>query len=338
MLLQVVLFLVGLTLLYFGADWLVKGASALALHFGIRPIVVGLTVVALGTSMPEFVVSVAAALDETQDGGELALGNIVGSNIANIGLILGLSALVAPLMVQSTTLQREYPFFVAVMALFFGLSLDSRLGRFDGIVLVAALAGFLIYLILDTRARSKDSRAEEALDAALTDAGMAEDVGLEPPQKDTKASMAQRVVLIVVGTVLLAVGAKLMVDAATFVAFSLGISQTVVGLTVVAIGTSLPELAASVVGAAHGEEEMSLGNVLGSNILNVLFVIGTVAIIAPLPVDGKSLNIFMPVMLVFSVVILPLAWTNRTIARWEGGVLLAGFVGFITYSVWPYLP
>lgn len=334
MLLQVVLFLVGLTLLYFGAEWLVKGASALALHFGIRPIVVGLTVVALGTSMPEFVVNFAAALQGNDD---LALGNIIGSNIANIGLILGLSALVAPLLVQTTTLKREYPFFVAVMALFFGLSLDGALTRFDGVVLVASLVGFLVYLILDTRARGKDSRAEEALDAALAEAGLTDEVGLEPPQRDTKASMAQRVVLLAIGTVLLAVGAKLMVDAATFIAYSLGISQTVVGLTVVAIGTSLPELAASVVGAAHGEEEMSLGNVLGSNILNVLFVIGTVSIISPLPVDGRSLSVFMPVMMVFSLIILPLAWTHRTIARWEGGLLLTGFVGFIAYSVWPYL-
>ncbi len=341
MLLQVVLFLVGLTLLYFGAEWLVKGASAIALHFGIRPIVVGLTVVALGTSMPEFVVNLAAAVGGGEAGGDLALGNIVGSNIANIGLILGLSAIVAPLLVPTTTLKREYPFFVGVMALFFGLSVDGVLGVLDGLILLVALGGFLTYLIMDTRARSRDTKAQEAVNAALADAGLADNVldeiGLESAPKDQSASMARRVVLLTVGSVLLAVGAKMMVDAAVFFADQLQIDPEIVGLTVVAIGTSLPELAASVIGAAHGEEEMSLGNVLGSNILNVLFVIGTVALITPINVIPDQLSIHMPIMLVFSLILLPMAWLDRRISRLEGSLLLIGFVGYIGYAVWPYM-
>ncbi len=338
MLFQVVLFLVGLTLLYFGAEWLVKGASAIALHFGIRPIVVGLTVVALGTSMPEFVVNLAASLKGNDD---LALGNIVGSNIANIGLILGLSAIVAPLLVQTTTLKREYPFFVGVMALFFALSLDGTLGRLDGILLILALVGFLVYLIMDTRARSRGSRAQDAVDAAMADAALVDaalaEVGLEEDAQDARASMARRIVLLTVGTVLLAVGAKLMVDAAVFFASRLDIEPAIIGLTVVAIGTSLPELAASVVGAAHGEEEMSLGNVLGSNILNVLFVIGIVSVISPISVGSDEMSIHMPIMLVFSLLILPMAWFDRRISRLEGSILLVGFISYIGYAIWPYM-
>ncbi len=323
MLLQSLIFFVGLTALYYGAEWLIKGATSLALRFGIRRLVVGLTVVALGTSMPEFLVNFFAAVSNED---ALALGNIVGSNIANIALILGMSALIFPLAVQPTTLRKEYPMMMLVMGIFYGMSLDGRISQIDGLILVTGLILFFIYLVLD--ARTEDSRKQVEMELQAFENG--EMSGRIYPVR-------QKIFFLLGGMIGLSVGARLMVTSAVNLADMLGIRHVVVGLTVVAIGTSLPELAASVMCAVRKEPDLSVGNILGSNLLNVLFVVGLVALIRPLDVDHESIKVHFPVMIGFGLLLYPLARTKYRISRIEGGILIAGFVAYMVYLAFPYM-
>lgn len=318
MLLQLAIFSAGLAVLYFGAENLVHGATRLALRYGIRPLVVGLTVVALSTSMPEFVVNVFASLADEPD---LALGNIVGSNISNIALILGACALLAPLKVDRQMLRREYPMMLGAMLLFWALAADGRIGTSDGFLLVGCLVAFMAFIVYDARRRPKDAAPIEELEVD------------EASAPDEERPAWRDLVAVLIGAAMLAGGARLMVMSAVAVAQHLGISEVVIGLTVVAIGTSLPELAASVVGTMRDEADLSLGNVLGSNILNVLFVVGFVAVIKPLPVAPVSLEIHFPVMIAFTLVLFPLAWTQHRITRLEGSTLLTGFAAYMLYLV-----
>jgi cation:H+ antiporter len=319
MLVHGLIFMSGLGVLYLGAEWLVKGSASLALHYGIRPLVVGITVVALGTSMPEFVVNVFAAYTGEDS---LALGNIVGSNICNIALILGMTAVVIPLVVPRATLKKEYPIMMGVLLAFYAVALDGIIGRVDGMILVSGLVGFFVFLIYDARRHSQVT--------VKNDHGHSDE---ERSESDT----TNRFLLMVGGIVLLAAGARAMVYAAVNVAEEFGIDPVVVGLTVVAIGTSLPELAASVVSALKQEADISLGNILGSNLLNVLFVVGIIALFQPLQVEQISLDVHFPVMIAFGLVLFPIAWTKFQITRMEGGFLLAGFAGYILFLVAPYL-
>jgi cation:H+ antiporter len=321
MILDVLLFLLGLLILYYGAEWLIRGASGIALEYGIRPVVVGLTIVALGTSMPEFLVNFIAAL-----GGEhhLALGNIIGSNISNIALILGASAIVLPVAVAPQILRKEYPMMLGAMVVFYVISLDGTISRTDGIFLVSCLAGFIGYLLYDAQ---NNATAQSMIDEMDVDDD--DDIDPSSPTDTTLRKTA----FLVGGTVGLALGAHFMVDSAVDIARSLGISQIIIGLTIVAIGTSLPELAASMVGAIKSEADLSVGNILGSNLLNVLFVVGTVSIMSPLDVEPSTLTIHFPVMLGICVMLLPIAWTRFEITRLEGGVLLATFLSYMTYIV-----
>lgn len=323
MLLQSLIFCVGLTALYYGAEWLIKGATSLALRFGIRRLVVGLTVVALGTSMPEFLVNFFAAVSNED---ALALGNIVGSNIANIALILGMSALIYPLAVQPTTLRKEYPMMILVMGIFYWMSLDGRISQIDGLILVMGLVSFFIYLVLDSRTEDSRRQVEEELKAFEN----GEMSGRIYP-------VWQKLLFLLGGMIGLSLGARLMVTSAVNLADMLGIRHVVVGLTVVAIGTSLPELAASVMCAVRKEPDLSVGNILGSNLLNVLFVVGLVALIRPLEVDHESIKIHFPVMLGFGLLLYPLARTKYRISRVEGSILIAGFVAYMCYLAFPYL-
>lgn len=319
MLLQGLIFIIGLGVLYLGAEWLVKGAASLALRYGIRPLVVGITVVALGTSMPEFVINFFAALDGRDS---LALGNIVGSNICNIALILGTSALILPLAVSPTTLKKEYPIMMAVLALFYLVALDGVIGQVDGLLLIAGLVGFFLFLILDAKRHAGPPVKKEFRDAS---------------RNGDETALWRKILGVSIGIVFLGAGARAMVYSAVNVADMLGIDPVIVGLTVVAIGTSLPELAASVVSAAKQEADISVGNVLGSNMLNVLFVVGLVSLIRPLRVDVTSLTVHFPVMMAFGMVLLPIAWTQFRITRMEGGVLLAGFAGYLYYLAFAYM-
>ncbi len=319
MLWQLLLFAVGLGLLYLGAEWLIRGAASLALKYGIRRLVVGITVVALGTSMPEFVVNIFAALSH-EDG--LALGNVVGSNICNIALILGTSALILPLVVSPGTLRKEYSIMMAVMGLFYLMALDGVISQMDGLILVAGLIAFMVFLVIDGKRHARKRNPDEISDFE---------------RKDMVSSNWKKATLVIGGIILLTVGARLMVLSAMEIADWWGVSSVVVGLTVVAIGTSLPELAASLVSVLKEDPDMSMGNVVGSNLLNVLFVIGLVALIRPLSVETESLRVHFPVMLGFGVLLLPLAWTSYCITRLEGGVLLTGFVAYMLYLVFPYV-
>ena len=250
MLVQVGILLLGLVVLYFGAEWLIKGASSIAVGMGIPPLIVGLTVVALGTSLPEFMTNFIAAI---QGRDALALGNIVGSNIANVGLILGTSAVFLPLAVAPSTLKREYPIMMGVLVVFYLLALDGTISRIDGGILLVGLAGFLGYLIRDVRRR-----------------GVGPDEVVASPELTMPTW--KKALLLIGGIVGLAGGASLMVSAAVTIAEFFEIDPVIVGLTIVAIGTSLPELAASLVGVFRNETDLSVGNVIGSNLLNVLFV------------------------------------------------------------------
>jgi len=319
MLLYSLLFFVGLLVLYFGAEGLVQGASSMALQYGIPPIVVGLTVVALGTSMPEFLVNFFAVLT---DEAPLALGTIIGSNISNIALILGSCALVLPLTVTPEILRREYPVMMGVMVLFYVCALDGVIGPYDGLLMVSLLLGLGAVLVYETH---------QAETAAVIEQ-MEGDIDADP-----ELSGGAKALYLLGGMAGLALGAHLMVDSAVAIAHNLGIATGIIGLTAVALGTSLPELAASMVSAAKSDTDMSVGNVMGSNLLNVLFVVGIISMFEPLEVEQRSLTIDFPVMLGFCGLLLPITWTQSQISRVGGTILLVSFLGYMGYLMFPYL-
>lgn len=300
--------LVGLVALYVGAEGLVKGSSALALRLGITPLVVGLTVVSFGTAAPELLVSLVGTDD-------VALGNILGSNVANIALILGMSALVAPIEVRSQAIRREFPIMVGVTVLFIGLVyFDGMLTRINGVVLLGALAVFLGYNFWQARRDMID----------VEELGEGDEID-DPDQRPWPVN----VVFVVAGIGALGLGAHWMVDGAIGIAESLGVSELVIAISVVALGTSLPELAASLVSAWHGKADLTVGNVIGSNIFNLLMVLGIVAVLGDLTVGEDALNIDLWVMLAITVGVWPLLKTGKTLTRVEGVILLAVYVGYM---------
>lgn len=312
MLFAVLLFVAGLLLLYYGADYLVTGSSRLALSYGLRPLVVGMTVVAFATSMPELLVSLVAAVKGSSD---IAAGNIVGSNVANIGLILGVAAILHPLSVGRNTLTREIPFMLFSGVVLYALGFDGRLAGLDGLLLLALLVVFLVYCV--TTARHILPREP------------GDDLPAEIAEQAAPSRRGRDLVLILVGIVGLGVGAELMVRSAVTIARYFGLSELVIGLTIVALGTSLPELAASVMSAWKGEMDISIGNVIGSNIFNTLFVLGICPVLRPLEVEPRLLRIDMPVMLGFSAALLPLCGVGRGLDRRRGILLLTGYLVFI---------
>ena len=314
MVLYVFLFFVGLLVLYLGAEGLIQGASSIALQYGIRPVVAGLTVVALGTSMPEFLVNLFALLSGTSP---LAVGNIIGSNISNVALILGVCALTLPLAVTPEVLKREYPVMLGVMGLFYVCALDGVISTFDGGIMVTILIGLGVYVFFDAR-NTSHAVILESMEGELDSA-------------NPELSSLAKGLYLFGGMVGLALGAHLMVDNALEIADLLNIDEVVIGLTVVAIGTSLPELAASLVGTLKQESDMTVGNVMGSNLLNVLFVVGTLAIADPIRVEPETIRLHFPVMLGFCVLIIPLTWRDHQISRLQGAFLVTCFVGFMTF-------
>ncbi|MCX7032979.1 MAG: calcium/sodium antiporter [Arenimonas sp.] len=309
-------FLAGLALLIFGADLLVRGASRLSLSLGIAPLVVGLTVVAFGTSAPELAVSVKGALDGQTD---IALGNVVGSNIFNVLFILGVSALLAPLVVDRQLIRQEVPIMVGLSALVLWMAMDLGISFADGAVLLGAL---LAYIVLLYR-QGKNAAPAEVADALVSN----------PP--GLMARLPVQLALIVVGLAMLVLGSRWLVDAATTFATMLGVSPLVIGLTIVAAGTSLPEVATSVIAALRGEREIAVGNVLGSGIFNLGAVLGISAMVSGtgLQVPPSLLAFDLPVMLAVAVACLPILFTGHLIARWEGAVFLGYYVAYTTYLV-----
>ncbi|MFQ6674103.1 MAG: calcium/sodium antiporter [Fidelibacterota bacterium] len=290
-------------LLYYGGDVMVKGASRLAQLLGISRAVVGLTVVAFGTSLPELVVSLTAAL---QGKGSIAIGNVIGSNIANVGLIIGLSAILFPIVVAGRQYLKDLNMVLGVSLLFAIMLLDGTIARWEGLALLGGIIVYAAYRVMVAR--------EEVVMANAT-----------------RSSAAWNVVFIVLGILGLSVGARMFVDGASELARALGVSELVIGLTVVAYGTSLPELATSLVAAYRRESEISVGNILGSNLFNLMGVIGPVSAVAPLVVDRTVLRFELPVMIGFSVALYPLMKMNGKIPRSFAVVLLAGYVFFLIF-------
>ena len=309
MIIHILYLLGGLALLVAGAEGLVRGSSALALRLGVTPLVIGLTVVSFGTGSPELIVSIEAA---AQGKGAIALGNVVGSNISNIALILGVAALVRPLQVSAAFIRREVPLMIGVSLLLCVLLLDGSLGRLDGLMLTI---GSLIYTVMAYVLSRREAARE-------TSSAVKDEFAQSMP--DTKASPWRDVIFVVVGLGLLIFGAKFMLIGAVALAQSWGLSPTVIGLTIIAIGTSLPELATSVTAALKNEPDVALGNAIGSNILNILFILGIAALISPIPAQGLR-PLDLAVMVGTSLAILPLLWRGGVLSRGEGAVLVGAY-------------
>lgn len=318
---DIVFFLSGLAFLVLGARFLVKGASALALSLGISPLVVGLTVVAYGTSAPEVAVSVGAVLGGQND---IAIGNVVGSNIFNILLILGMSALITPLVVNRQLVRQEVPIMIAVSAVLIIMLRDRVVGLTEAALLLALLVGYTAFLVIQSRRANHGAPSRAQSEAA--DAGASE----------TGGSRVAQLAMIIGGLVALVVGSRLLVAAAVSFAKALGVSDLVVGLTIVAAGTSLPEVATSITAAIKGDRDIAVGNVVGSstfNILGCLGLSGLAAGSAGITVAPSILAFDAWVMLATAIACLPIFLTGLRIARWEGAVFLAYYVFYVGYLI-----
>jgi cation:H+ antiporter len=309
----------GLVGLYFGGEFLVKGSSRVALALKISPLIIGLTIVAIGTSAPELFVSIIAAF---QDRPGIALGNVIGSNIANIGLILGFTGALRALTVQETLIKREIPILVVITLYATIMILDGNISRIDGFML---LFGFGVFNYLFLQLARNPQKTEEAVD-------------VEMPEEDvdhTQINIPLEVGRILVGVVLLVIGGNSMVAGASNIALAVGVSELVVGVTVVAFGTSLPELATSLTAAMKGETDIAIGNVIGSNVANLLLVLGATSAITPINVGTTDLSIIeYMVMLGFTFMLIPFA-RNRELSRAESALFLGIYVAFIAYSFFP---
>jgi cation:H+ antiporter len=312
---------VGLVFLTLGAELLVRGASSIATRFGIAPIVIGLTVVAFGTSAPEFAVSAQGALTGNSD---VAIGNVVGSNTLNILLVLGLSAAIGSLTIEQRIIKRDIPILLLVSVVIYGLTLNELVGRIEGGILFVGLLAYTWWLLQDARkAESAQVTAEyekavDALDDSLVSKPLYLQIGL-----------------VLVGLALLILGSRFLVSSATTIAEAFGVSDLVIGLTVVAAGTSLPELATSVMAAYRGQRDIAVGNVVGSSLFNLLGVLGLAgALSSPgIPVDRELIRLDFPVMLAATLVLIPICWNGFAIKRWEGMLLAAFYVAYVAYLV-----
>ena len=309
------LLLAGLVALYFGAEWLVRGGASLAVRLGVTPLLVGLTVVAYGTSTPELIVSSTAA---AQGQGAIAIGNVVGSNIFNIGVILGLTALISPMRVQFQLVKLDTPIMVGVAVLFLLFFRDGSIQRWESLVF---LAGIVLYTVVNVRLARRQTSADVRREF---DESVPKPTG--SPWTDAG--------LIVAGLATLVLGSRLFVTGAVDLARLFDISDAVIGLTIIAAGTSLPELASSLMAAWRKQPDIAIGNVVGSNIYNILAILGVSGMMAS-PINGQGVGLTDTlVMIGFSVLLLAIAWTGFNLKRWEGAVLLALYGGYL-WHLWP---
>jgi cation:H+ antiporter len=314
----VFLFVAGLIFLIIGAEALVRGASRLAAVFGISPLVIGLTVVAFGTSSPELAVSIKSALSGQPS---IALGNIIGSNIFNVLFILGVSALIVPLVVSQQLVRLDVPVMIALSFVVLLLALDGNFGLGDGILLVTGLVVYVWFLIRESRRETAFTRQESV-----------QEPGSASP---TSAGRIRNIVLVIGGLALLVLGSRWLVDGAVSFARYLGVSELIVGLTIVAAGTSLPEVVTSIIAALRGERDIAVGNVVGSNIFNILAVLGITSVVAPggIEVSPAVVGFDLPVMIAVALACLPIFFTGGTISRKEGVLLLAYYVAYTAYLI-----
>lgn len=311
--LEIILYLVGgLIMLFIGAEGLIRGSSTLAIKIGITPLIVGLTVVAFGTSAPELVVSLKAALVGNSS---ISLGNVIGSNIANIALILGIASLIRPLYVHANIIMREIPIMIGVSILLIVLLLDGEVGFIDGLIFVL---GIIIYTIVNIymARKEKSSEVKEEFEEGLK----------------SRLGVPVSIIFVVIGLGLLIIGANFFVQSAVAIAKLFNISDAIIGLTIVAIGTSLPELITSIVASYKKESDIAIGNVVGSNIFNILGILGITALIVPISLIGIS-SIDLIIMVLTAVLLLPLSKSGMRISRIEGLFLVAGYVAYTYYLI-----
>ena len=318
MLLYFAMVISGISLLVWSADRFTDGAAAIARNFGISPLIVGLTIVAMGSSAPEIIVSLNAAIKGTPG---LAIGNAIGSNIANVGMVLGIASIVVPLKVQSNMLKREIPVLFGVMLLAFAVMVDHELSTTDGLILLISLGAYISWLTRTAiRSRNKNDLMLEELIEEL------------PEQMPNWKA----IVWVVIGLILLQLSSKLLVNGAIEIASEFGVSDFLIGVTIVAVGTSLPELAASITGVLKGEHELAIGNVIGSNIFNLLAVLGVPAVVTLVEVEPEILLIDYSFMFGLIVAVCFMAWGRNgkpgEITRFEGSVLLSLFIGYQFYQ------
>jgi len=314
-LLLITLYIIGgLVLLFFGADWLVKGAMTLALNLGLSPLIVGLTVVALGTSVPEALVSVQAAIGHQ---GGIAIGNVVGSNILNIALILGLSALITPLKVDSHLVKADVPLLSGATFMLVVLLEDFHISRMEGAFLLLCIVGYIVGNILTVKKTTPEENKIK---------------GMEVPE-DPGNNFWRDIALLIVGIITLGFGSNFLVTGAVDLARLWGLSEALIGLTIVSIGTGTPELATALMAAYRKSADLAIGNAVGSNLFNIMFVLGLAGLVAPLDAIGiNSSDLY--VMLAVTILLLPTVWTGRILDRKEGFLFLAIYFGYL-YYLWP---
>ncbi len=312
---QIAIYIIGGSLgLFIGAEVLVRGASSLAIRLGISPLVVGLTVVAFATSSPELVVSIKAAIEGNPG---IVVGNVVGSNICNIALILGVAAMISPMSVKTQVIKREIPIMIIVSVILLLILLDDTITRVEGVFLVI---GIITYIILGYKYSVKEKYNKEVIKEF-------EEIIPKSPYK-----VWQSLVLILVGLGLLVFGSNLFVDGAVAIAEKFGVSQAVIGLTIVALGTSLPELTTSIVASFKNENDIAIGNAVGSNVFNILSILGISSLISPISNTGITM-VDLSIMMFFTILILPLSKTKFTLRRWEGALLFCGYMAYMIYLV-----
>lgn len=348
MAINIVLLVLGVIIVLKGADWLTDGAVNIATRFGVSQMVIGLTIVAMGTSMPEFCVSMVSALKGTPD---LAVGNVVGSNTLNTLLIVGCSALVAPIMVKRSSVKRDIPFAVVASLLMLLFCLDGAIGRVDAAVLFAGFCLFMFVTLKYAKTTEEHAAAVATSGAAMatasasstsvSEAFTSQPSSSEASSSETSASeasqasgtsMLKAVVMLVVGLLCLIAGSNMFVDNASFVASSLGVSDAVIGLTIVAGGTSMPELATSMVSAKKGNSDIAIGNVIGSNVFNILMIIGITGLVKPMHIAGiTTLDLIM--MLASMLLMWFFCRTTYKVKRWEGAVLTIIYLAYLTWLI-----
>jgi len=321
MVLTWVLFVIGLLMLYYGAEWLVKGASNIARSLGLTPLVIGLTVVAFGTSTPELVISIISSLQEKS---MIAVGNVVGSNICNIALVLGLASLFMPLKSNESVVKRDIPIMLGISLYLLLISLNSKIGRLEGATL---LGGIIIYVCLNYYYAVKGNRQ------ASSGGGFSKELAAE--DIEDIPSRARQITLIIAGILFVVAGAQILIDSAVKIMHTFGISEKFIGLTVVALGTSLPELATSVVAAMRKEMDISIGNLVGSNVFNILGVLGAASLVRPVLIPGGFIHSGLLIDYLVMMFISFLPWVmmrkTNTVMRRDGVVLLSCYVGYIAY-------
>ncbi len=317
MLIELGILIIGLILLYAGSEFLVRGAVSTAMLFSVRPVIIGLTIVAFATSAPELIVSLVAAV---KGSGDISVGNILGSNVINIALVLGISSLIKPVEINRKITKFEIPYMVFASLVFWLICLDGKIGYIDGLILIFLLSVFLIYGIKNAREKNKILINKNNQDKTVYN-------------KNSKMkSVLINTAMLIAGLAGLAKGADLVVNSAINIATSIGLSQAFIGISVVALGTSLPELAASAVAASKGESDISIGNVVGSNLFNICLVMGTVGLLNPMNIDKTLLNFEFPAMLMISAALFAVAFFLHKITRKTGFCLIIFFILYLVVS------